>query len=318
MVRALAERVDEVAVVTDHAAPGALPDNCVVHLFGARTRALRAVRFEAALASSLRPRPLAVVAHMVPLYVLFAAPLVRPLRIPLLLWYTHWYAGRLLRIAERTATGVVSVDRRSFPLASAKVTPLGHGIDVSEFPCTDRPGDSELRALVLGRYSPAKGLDTIVRGVARTPGVRLTLQGPTSNELERRHRGELAQLVDELDLGDRVELNDAVPRADVPGLFARSDVLVNNMRPGAPDKAVYEACAACLPALASNPVFDDVLEPELRFEREDPASLADALAAFAALGAAERIELGRRLRDRVVEGHSVEHWADGLLQAIRS
>ena len=38
-----------------------------------------------------------------------------------------------------------------------------------------------------------------------------------------------------------------------------SHVLVNNMRAGAPDKVVYEAAASCLPVLASNPVFDDLL-----------------------------------------------------------
>jgi hypothetical protein len=37
-----------------------------------------------------------------------------------------------------------------------------------------------------------------------------------------------------------------VPRAEVPALFARSDVLINNMEAGAPDKVVYEAAAACL------------------------------------------------------------------------
>jgi len=316
MLRALAERVDEVVVVTDHAAAGALPDNCVVRPFGARTRAQRAVRFEAALAASLRPRPLAVVAHMVPIYALLAAPLVRPLRIPLLLWYTHWYAGRSLRVAERVVTRVVSVDRRSFPFPSSKLVALGHGIDLNEFPCIERERSERVRALTLGRYSPAKGLDTVVRAVALEPSVRLTLHGPVSNELERRHRVEIAALVEQLGVGDRVALNDAVPRADVPRLFAESDLLVNNMRSGAPDKAVYEACASCLPTLASNPVFDDVLDPELRFDREDPASLAAALSAFAALGTAERSDLGHRLRARVAAGHSVEHWADGLLQAI--
>ena len=80
----------------------------------------------------------AVVAHMIPVYVLLAAPLVRPRRIPLLLWYTHWKATAKLRLAERLATAIVSVDRRSFPFESAKVRPIGHGIDVDEFICAER------------------------------------------------------------------------------------------------------------------------------------------------------------------------------------
>ena len=68
-----------------------------------------------------------------------------------------------------------------------------------------------------------------------------------------------------------------MPRSEIPSLFARSHVLINNMRPGAPDKVVYEAAASCLPALASNPVFDDLLPAELRFDRDDPESLAERL-----------------------------------------
>ena len=40
---------------------------------------------------------------------------------------------------------------------------------------------------------------------------------------------------------------------------------MNNMREGALDKVVYEAAATCMPVLASNHGFADVLPPELRF-----------------------------------------------------
>jgi glycosyltransferase involved in cell wall biosynthesis len=100
----------------------------------------------------------------------------------------------------------------------------------------------------------------------------------------------------------------------VPGLLAGHDALVNNMRAGAPDKVVYEAAASCVPVLASNPVFDTLLEPDQRFERESPDELADRIRRLAALDPTSRTELGRRLRERVQEGHSVESWARGVLQ----
>src|SRR5204862_7381486 len=145
-----------------------------VRVFGSAARAGRGFRFERELARSLPAE--AVVAHMIPLYVLLAAPLVRPRRIPLVLWYTHWKATWKLRAAERFATAVVSVDRRSFPLESTKVRPIGHGIDVSEFPCVRRAGDG-VRALVLGRYSPAKGLPTVLAAVGQVDGVTLEIHG---------------------------------------------------------------------------------------------------------------------------------------------
>jgi glycosyltransferase involved in cell wall biosynthesis len=242
---------------------------------------------------------------MVPLFAVLAAPLVRPLGIPLVLWYTHWKAHGVLRAAERVSTAVVSVDRRSFPLDSAKLRAIGHGIDVSEFHCAEARDGGPVRALVLGRYSPAKGLEQIVRGVelARERGLDVELEAHGSDEGWREYRRSLGALE-----GDGIVLDGPVPRSRLPELFARSDVLVNNMRAGAPDKVVYEAAASCLPVLASNPVFDDLLPDELRFERENPESLARRLLA---LDRRRRPEL----RARVVERHSVDHWAEGLLAA---
>src|ERR671925_333281 len=270
-IAALARRVDEVVVLADGAVPDVLPRNARVRTFGARTKAGRGARFEAALAAELPGlRGGAVVAHMCPIYAVLAVPFVRPLRIPLVLWYTHWRAGSLLRAAERVSTAVTSVDRRSFPLPSRKVRAIGHGIDLAEFGCSDH---------------------------------------------EREHRKTLGELVDALGVTDRVRLEGAVPRARVPELFSRADLLVNNMRAGAPDKVVYEAAASCLPVVASNPVFDELLEPELRFARDDPGELVERLREFERRDDAARRELGRRLRDHVAARHSADSWAEGILAA---
>jgi glycosyltransferase involved in cell wall biosynthesis len=307
-IRALAERVDELVVLAQAGRAEDLPAGVELHTFDAPSRVRRGVTFERALARVLPAD--GVVAHMIPLYVVLAAPLVRPRRIPLVLWFTHWKASGLLRLAELLSTAVVSVDRRSFPLESAKVRPIGHGIDVREFPCVAAHGGQPFRALVLGRYSPAKGLPTILEAARLADGVvELEIHGAALSELERRHRRELERF--------GVALGDAVPRAEVPGLFAHSDALVNNMRAGAPDKVVYEAAASCLPVLASNPVFDELFgDLPLSFERDDPASLADRLRWMASLPVDERAAIGRSLRERVVARHSVESWADGVLEAV--
>ena len=307
-IRALAERVDELVVLAQSGDGGGLPRNVEVKAFGGPSRAQRVWRFERELARALPAG--AVVAHMIPAYVVLAAPLVRPRRTPLLLWYTHWNASTTLRAAERLATAIVSVDKRSFPLASPKVRPIGHGIDVNEFACTARSGGPGLKVLVLGRYSPAKGIETILRAIEQVEGADVLLHGVALNEVERRHRADLERL--------GVPLGGAVPRAQVPDLFARSDVLINNMEAGAPDKVVYEAAAACLPVLASNPVFDELFDGyPLLFERDSPESLAERLRWFAGLDESERAEIGRTLRERVAQRHSVETWADGVLAAAR-
>lgn len=317
-LEALARRVDEVVVLADSAVDGALPANCRVHTFAARSKAGRGARFETALARELgrEPRPVAVVAHMCPIYAVLAAPLARSLGVPVLLWFTHWRASRLLAVAERLSTAVVTVERRSFPLGSRKVVPIGHGIDLTGFTCVEREREAigPLRLLALGRTSPAKGLEVVVRAVARVPEAALSVRGPSLTDVERAQRAALRSLVTELGVDDRVRIEEPVARDDVPGLLAEADALVNNMRAGATDKVVFEAAATCLPVLASNPALDAFLPDELRFERDDPEGLAERISWLAG---ADRVALGRRLRERVERDHDVQGWADRVLAVAR-
>lgn len=319
-LRALAAQADELVVLSLAAVPDTLPANARVITFGAGTRMRRGLRFAAALVRELRGAD-AVLAHMCPIYAVLAAPLARPRRIPVLLWYAHWNASPLLRLATVLSTRVLSVDRRSYPVETRKLVPIGHGIDYATLPCRERDASSELRALVLGRTSPAKGLETMLEAVALVPNVRLDAYGTSGSDEERAHRAHLGELIDRLGLAGRAAVHEAVPRSEIGALHERSDVLLNNMRAGAPDKAVYEACGSCLPVLASNPSFDELfagIEPPLRFARESAEELAERLRAFAALTAGERRTIGRSLRERVLARHSVESWAEGVVGTVRA
>ena len=253
MIAALARRVDEVVVLADAAVPGTLPANCRVETFAAPAQVLRGLRFETVLARELTRRPAAVLAHMCPIYAVLAAPLARPARVPVLLWFTHWRASRLLGSpsGSRTPSSPSTGARSRCP--PHKVRELGHGIDVSAFPCHEPPDNDRLHALALGRYSPAKGYETLIRA-ARRADIRLTVHGPALTDEERRHREELRSLA-----GGDVELLDAVPRSEIPALLGRADVLLNNNRTGTADKVVYEACASCVPAFASAASFASLL-----------------------------------------------------------
>jgi glycosyltransferase involved in cell wall biosynthesis len=311
-VRALAARVDELVVLCDSAEPGIVPGNVRVHEFGARAQAGRGARFVGALTRELRPRPDAFLAHMIPLYVVLAAPLLRPLRVPIGLWYSHPKGHALVRVAERLATVVFSVNASTFPLESQKLVPIGHGIDVTEFTCVDEePSGDALRVLALGRYSRIKGLDVVLRAasLAQEAGraMNVEMHGATGSAANEEYKAELGELARAL--GVEVELGDAVPRSQLPALLARADVLVNATDGPSADKVVYEAAASCLPVIASSPAFADLLPEELRFARDSPEELSRRLL---------MLERRRRpeLRDRVAERHSVDTWADAVLATV--
>jgi glycosyltransferase involved in cell wall biosynthesis len=321
MLSALAARVEELTVLALVSRPADLPTNVRVRTIAAPTQALRGVRLMAALVTELRTRPAAVLAHMSPIYAVLSAPLARPLGVPVLLWFTHWRRSRLLEVAERLSTKVLSVDRTSFPLESKKVVAVGHGIDVDSFAPAGRVDDGVLRLLALGRTSPAKGLAAIVEATAllgETP-VSLELRGPSLTPEEVAERRSLERLVAARGLTDRVTIEDPVPRGAIAGVYAEVDALVNNMRAGALDKVVYEAAAAGLPTLVASEGFDSLvggIEPSLRFRQDDAEGLAARLRALVAAGPEARRRVGLELRERVRREHSTDHWADAVLAAI--
>ena len=259
-------------------------------------RAGRGLRFEAALARELaRGRaPVRRRAHV---------PHLRRARrdrsrvrsaCRVLLWFTHWKASRLLaarRAAVERRRSPSSRARSRSPRARCARSGTGSTWPGSRAPSA-RARDALSSSCRSARTSPAKGLETVVRAVALVPEARLVQHGPSLTDEERRHRAELERLV--------ASARRRRPRRDrrrrcratrCRALLAEADALVNNMRAGATDKVVYEAAATCLPVLASNPALDGFLPEELRFERDDPAGLAERIRALAT---ADRAALGRR------------------------
>ncbi len=306
-IAALAARVDEVLVLANGPVADGLPANCRVRSFAAPSKLGRTSRYLRALIPALAPRPVAVLAHMSPVYAVVAAPLARPLGVPVLLWFTQAGGGSLLRVAEPLVSAILTVDRRTVPLDSKKVRPIGHGIDVSAFRgVSGLEPQATLRLLGLGRYAPVKGWDVAIRALAELPDAELTIHGSTLTDADRRNRAELERLAHEL--GVRATFGDAVPRSEVPRLLAEADALVNPTRGNAADKVVFEAAAAGIPVLAASPVFDGFLPPELRFD--GPHELAERLRTLDPAAA-------NGLRAKVEAEHSAAHWADAVLAAGR-
>ncbi len=112
-------------------------------------------------------------------------------------------------------------------------------------------GDGERVVLFIGRISPIKNLDTLIRAfaAARVPGARLVLVGP---ELEPDYAATLRALVDELGLLERVLLAGELYGDDKLAALGAAELFVLPSTYESYGNAAAEAVAAGVPVLLSN------------------------------------------------------------------
>ena len=147
----------------------------------------------------------------------------------------------------------------------------------------------------------------MLRSLTSLPEATFTLHGPLLTDADRAHRPQLEALAASLGVRKRVTFGAEVAYAEVPHLLGLADALVNATRGNAADKVVYEAAASCLPVFAASPVFDTLLPDSLRFQVDQPESLAERVSGY-------ETGAGPELRAAVEAEHSVEHWAERVLE----
>lgn len=205
--------------------------------------------------------------------------------------------------SERLGTETVAVSTtvahrlRRWGVRRDRIHVVPNGIDVPRF-AYDETARQKARAELglhadafvvggVGRLSPGKRFDTLVRATAALPGARLLLVGE-GPERERLHA-----LARELGAGDRVLLPGAcedpppTPLAgngpDLPSLLAAMDLFVSTSEDEAFGLAVVEALAAGLPVLhVTCPALTDLAPDAAPGARQISGTVTDLVAELTA------------------------------------
>jgi glycosyltransferase involved in cell wall biosynthesis len=190
------------------------------------------------------------------------------------------------------------------PIVIARMPPhLPSAAPVPQGPDTERnveraPGLPKARLLFFGVVRPDKGLDILLRALARTPEhVTLTVAGEFRDGPAQTRR-----LITDLGLGTRVTLRPGyVPAGQIPALFAAADALVLPYREAAGSQNVLLAFSFGVPVIASTAgalaeaVRDGV--DGLTCAPGDVDDLARALTEIAVPATAQRLRAGVRAVD---------------------
>jgi len=175
------------------------------------------------------------------------------------------------------------------------------------------PGLRECRLLFFGIVRPYKGLDVLLRALARAPGqVTLTVAGEFWGKAEAETRA----LIGELGLAGRVTLRPGyVPADQIPGLFAGTDALVLPYRSATSSQNAWLAFEFGVPVVVTRAgTLADAVQDGVDgvvCEPGDEDDLLRALVRVSAPGELDRLRMAVRAPD---PGH---YW-DAYLAALLS
>ncbi|PMR70726.1 glycosyltransferase family 4 protein [Halomonas heilongjiangensis] len=239
------------------------------------------------------------------------SPMTRAMRT--LETFLYRRARRVLTLLPRARDYIVP---RGVP--AERVVWLSNGVDLADYPAPSPPSvptqEMPLTLMYFGGHGEANGLEVLIEAMGRVREacerdgrglpvqLRLIGEGPAKEALQRQATG--------LGLDGRwVRFEPPVPKREIPILAQQADAFVITVRDlprlyrfGISMNKLFDYMAAARPVIiASGAVNDPVADAGagISVPPEDPAALAEAILALAALSPEERAALGRAGREHM-------------------
>ena len=327
-IRETAKLVESIQVITMRQGHVNLPKNVSISSVGKErgfTEPRRALEFYRHLLRILHQQHIDVCfSHMIPIFSVLAAPILKSRGIPIVTWYAHRQRSFILNLAHGLSDRMVSINLTSYPYPGSKLTILGHGIDTELFKPTSTisPADPPL-ILFVGRLSPIKDPVTFIRAtrlLTETHRFQVALIGPIL-ERDREYSKILMEEVESLQKTIPAQYIGGLPQKQLASWYQKCFALVNcSPSNNALDKTVLEAMACGKLALTSISGFETTMEQEtpfLLFQAGDPSDLASKLGNLLKLPTQSAGEMGRYLRSQTVQNHSLGKLANSLTSLLQ-
>ncbi len=340
-IEKLSEKIDEIKVICLYRGRVDLPSNVSVYSLGkdklssADLRGWRPLDFARGRRGFTRIKYIvrfwkyvwqlrhdydAVFVHMNPIYVVLGGLFWKLSGKNVLLWYNHPLGNLTARIGIKLADKVFCTSPYSFAARYNKTILMPAGIDTLLFKPSDNVEKKHNRILFLGRISPIKKVELLIEAAKllddRGVDFELLIVGSVVSAKDKKYELELRELASDLAFGGKVIFWPSVPNYKTPGIYNSSGIFVNLTPTGSFDKAILEAMACGVPALAANKTVERYLPKELRqlclFQNGSASDLCNRLERLLKLSHNEEQQMGQTLRAMVVKHHSL----DGLMKRL--
>jgi len=248
-------------------------------------------------------------------YVLLGGFLWRFLGKRVALWYNHTSGTFLTRLAMTLAHYVFHTSPYAYTAGSRKSVRMPAGIDTDLFYKVDGVEKKKYSVLYLGRLSPVKRVETLIRActMLHKEGmeIELSIYGSVAGGLEE-YKQLLENEARELIQSGKAHFYGSVLHDKTAAIYTCHTVVVNLTASGNYDKTVLEAMACQTLSVVSSEAFADVLSEEYRFREGDVEDLSRLLQRIFALSPEVYFQEGRRVREYVVKNHNIDNLAKSL------
>lgn len=129
----IASKVGYVYVVTVRSGEANLNENVEVHAVREKNNKLVKIGYFAYLLFKYIRKSDVVFTHMFPEFPIYAYPIAKLFRKPIVMWRAHGYIDLRSKISHRLVDRVVTSSKDGFAIVSNKVRVIGQGIDTDNF-----------------------------------------------------------------------------------------------------------------------------------------------------------------------------------------
>jgi glycosyltransferase involved in cell wall biosynthesis len=275
------------------------------------------------------PRTKIVFVHMIPLYLILAWFPAKFFRNKLVMWYAGVTMNNWVRLAVWLSNKSLTSQEGALRMKSKKRIIIGHGIDVDKFvPVAHLPQEDKISQkttiLSVGRITPSKGHDLVIRSVADLvkAGYDLNLKiiGGVVQDYHQKYQDDLKALAAKCGISDRVEFTGAVNYNEMPQYYNEAEILVDAVPVGGFDKVVLEAMTSGVIPLTSNryvgSVFSEELKNVLIFKEGDGIDLVQKLKTILDQKLWLNEVIKTELRSIVIEKYNLNKFIDKLINVF--
>jgi len=268
----------------------------------------------------------AILVHMIPKYVILAAPIAFIFRKPIYLWYTGVSADWQLKLAVKFCRKIFTAHEAAMRVKTKKRIIIGHGIDVNKFKAQSekRKTDEKITILSVGRITPSKQHDFIIRAIADLIksgyDLKLKIIGGVIQNYHQEYFEYLKRLAKDLKVDEKIEFSGPVSYDKMPEYLQNAEILINAVPFGGLDKAVLEAMASGVIPLTSNSafltVFPEGIGQDLVFKPGNIEDLRIKLKYILDKKLYQDKVLRQELRNIVVRNHNLDNLIGRIVKEI--